>query len=62
MEDDRDIAADLQPQFLDRAADPEDDGRMMVFDRNPNAYWLDDYEEVICDYPANLPYRSHGPE
>jgi len=45
-----------------RAADDADSGRILVFASNPDAYWLDDYEEVTCDYPANLPYRSHGPE
>ena len=45
-----------------RAADDADSGRILVFASNPKAYWLDDYEEVACDYPASLPYRSHGPE
>lgn len=45
-----------------RAADDADSGRIMVFASNPDAYWFDDYDEVICEYPVNLPYRSHGPE
>lgn len=45
-----------------RAAEDADSGRIMVFASNPNACWFDDYEEVICDYPASLPYRSHGPD
>lgn len=45
-----------------RAADDVDSGRIMVFASNPDAYWFDDYDEVICEYPVNLPYRSHGPE
>jgi len=45
-----------------RAACDEDSGRFMVFKSNPDAYWLDDYDEVIRDYPVNLPYRSYGPE
>lgn len=45
-----------------RAACDEDRGRFMAFKCNPNAYWFDDYDEVIQDYPANLPYRSYGPE
>ena len=45
-----------------RAADDADSGRVMVFASNPDAYWFDDYEEVMDDYPANLPYRSHGPD
>lgn len=45
-----------------RAADDNDSGRLLVFASNPNAHWLDDYDEVTCDYPANLPYRSYGPQ
>jgi hypothetical protein len=26
-----------------RAADAENQGRLLVFKRNPDAYWLDDY-------------------
>ena len=45
-----------------RAATDEDSGRFLVLKRNPNAYWLDDYDEVIRDYSVNLPYRSYGPD
>ena len=45
-----------------RAADDKDSGRFLVFKSNPNAYWFDDYEEVVRDYPSHLPYRSYGPE
>ena len=45
-----------------RAARDEDSGCFMAFKSNPNAYWLDDYDEIIQDYPISLPYRSHGPE
>ncbi|MGB2808639.1 MAG: KamA family radical SAM protein [Sedimentisphaerales bacterium] len=45
-----------------RAADDADSGRFLVLKRNPRAYWLDDYDEVIRDYAVNLPYRSYGPE
>jgi KamA family protein len=45
-----------------RAADDADSGRVMVFASNPDACWFDDYDEVICDYPVSLPYRSHGPD
>ncbi|MCD6570542.1 MAG: KamA family radical SAM protein [Deltaproteobacteria bacterium] len=45
-----------------RAADDEDSGHFMIFRSNPDAYWLDDYNEVIQDYPIDLPYRSYGPE
>jgi lysine 2,3-aminomutase len=45
-----------------RAADDADSGRFLVFKSNPNAYWFDDYDEVIRDYPVTQPYRSYGPE
>lgn len=45
-----------------RAACDGDSGRFMVFKSNPNAYWLDDYDEIIRDYSIDLPYRSYGPE
>ena len=45
-----------------RAADDQDSGRFLVFKSNPNAYWFDDYDEVVRDYPINLPYRAYGPE
>ena len=45
-----------------RAADDQDSGRFLVFKSNPNAYWLDDYDEIIRDYAIDLPYRSYGPE
>ncbi len=45
-----------------RAADDQDSGRFLVFKSNPNAYWFDDYDEVVRDYPTNLPYRAYGPE
>jgi lysine 2,3-aminomutase len=33
-----------------QAADPADTGRFMVFRSNPEAYWFDDYEELLDDY------------
>ena len=45
-----------------RAADDQDSGRFLVFKSNPNAYWFDDYDEVVHDYPMNQPYRAYGPE
>jgi lysine 2,3-aminomutase len=44
-----------------RAADNANSGRFLVFKSNPNAYWFDDYDEVIQDY-STQPYRSYGPE
>ena len=38
-----------------RAAKDEDSGRFMVFKSNPDAYWLDDYDEVVQDYSIDLP-------
>ena len=45
-----------------RAANDHESGRFLVLLSNPNAYWLDDYAEMIEDYPMDLPYRSYGPE
>ncbi|MFA5553178.1 MAG: KamA family radical SAM protein [Phycisphaerae bacterium] len=45
-----------------RAAQDEDSGLFLVCKSNPNAYWFDDYEEVITEYPVDMPYRSYGPE
>jgi len=45
-----------------RAANDLESGRFLVLSSNPNAYWLDDYAEMIEDYPIDLPYRSYGPE
>ncbi|MBN2511518.1 MAG: hypothetical protein JXB18_01145, partial [Sedimentisphaerales bacterium] len=38
-----------------RAADDADSGRILVFKRNPEARWLDDYSNPILDYPAEKP-------
>ena len=45
-----------------RAAKDEDSGRFLTFKSNPNACWLEDYDEVTQDYSINLPYRAYGPE
>jgi len=45
-----------------RAAQDKDSGRFMALRCNPQAYWLDDYDEIIRDYPITMPYRSYGPE
>ena len=45
-----------------RSAEDADSGRFMALESNPDAYWLDDYTEVIRDYPIDLPYRSYGPQ
>ncbi|NPA14909.1 MAG: KamA family radical SAM protein [Aquificae bacterium] len=33
-----------------RAADEENAGKFLVFKRNPNAYWFDDYTEKVAEY------------
>ncbi len=38
-----------------RAADDANSGRFMVFKSNPDACWLDDYDEMVDDYPITLP-------
>ncbi len=50
-----------------QAASPTDAGRFMVYERNPEAYWFDDYKNKIEDYSIssdedeNLPFfPSHG--
>ena len=45
-----------------RAANNEDSGKFMVFKRNPEAYWFDDYDEMIKDYPITAAYKTYGPE
>jgi KamA family protein len=45
-----------------RAAEDADSGRFLALVSNPEAYWFDDYTEVIRDYPIGLPYRSYGPQ
>ena len=45
-----------------RAFRDEDSGRFMVFKSNPNAYWFDDYDEPVEDYPINVPQILHSPE
>lgn len=36
-----------------RAVDPVYHGEVMIYKRNPNAYWLDDYNEVIDNHSFN---------
>lgn len=33
-----------------RSAHEANKGRIMIFERNPDAYWLDDYTELVADY------------
>jgi KamA family protein len=41
-----------------RAADPDLSGRVMIFRRNPLAYWFDDYRELVDEYQLENPYES----
>ena len=45
-----------------RAANPQEKARFMIFKRNPNAYWYEDYDEIIKEYSIKNPYRVSGPE
>jgi len=45
-----------------RAANPQEKARFMIFKRNPNAYWYEDYDEIIKEYSVKNPYRVSGPE
>jgi KamA family protein len=33
-----------------RAADPENAGKFMIYRRNPEAHWFDDYKELVEEY------------
>ncbi|EDP75051.1 KamA family radical SAM protein [Hydrogenivirga sp. 128-5-R1-1] len=33
-----------------RAADPENAGKFMIYKRNPDAHWFDDYKELVEEY------------
>jgi L-lysine 2,3-aminomutase len=33
-----------------RAAHEANNGRVLVFERNPEAYWLDDYTNLVAEY------------
>jgi KamA family protein len=41
-----------------RAADPEEKARFLVYRNNPEAYWFDDYVELIDDYGFENPFYS----
>ncbi len=43
-----------------RAADDKNSGKFLVFRSNPKACWFDDYNEIIRQYPIELPYRTQG--
>ena len=37
-----------------RSVDIENDGKFLVFDSNPDAYWFDDYEEAQTIIPKGV--------
>ncbi len=41
-----------------RAADPEEKARFLVYNRNPQAFWFDDYRELVEDYGFENPFYS----
>jgi KamA family protein len=41
-----------------RAAQPSEKSRFLVCRRNPEAYWLDDYTEIVVDYHIENPFLS----
>ena len=45
-----------------RAHRDEDSSQFLVFERNPNAYWFDDYEEAVDIYVPDNPYVLTGTE
>jgi lysine 2,3-aminomutase len=45
-----------------RAADEEDSARFMVFRRNPEAYWLDDYDELVTEEALESPAAWRLPQ
>ncbi len=42
-----------------RAANEENQGRIMVFKRNPDAYWLDDYDELVEEFSFMAPVNMY---
>ncbi len=40
-----------------RSADPQKKAKFMVFKSNPDAYWFDDYDEIVADYSIENPFR-----
>lgn len=45
-----------------RAADDADSSSFFILKRNPHAYWLDDYSEILEKNPIDKLYHSYGPE
>jgi len=45
-----------------RAANPEDKAYIVIFKRNPNAYWYDDYKDMTNDYALDNPFYDSSLE
>lgn len=45
-----------------RAANYDEKAKFFVCRRNPEAYWFDDYAEVVDSYQIQNPFRCYGPE
>ena len=45
-----------------RAANPEEKSRVIIYKRNPEAYWYDDYKEMVTDYSLNNPFLYLEPD
>ena len=45
-----------------RSADEELNSKFLTFKSNPEAYWLDDYDEAADTKTEGVNYRSYGPE
>jgi lysine 2,3-aminomutase len=45
-----------------RAANFSEKGRFFVFASNPQAYWFDDYREMVSVYSFGNPFLRHEPE
>jgi lysine 2,3-aminomutase len=41
-----------------RSADVENDGKFLVCESNPDAYWFDDYEEAQRTFPSNYSIKT----
>ncbi len=39
-----------------RAANPEEKARFLIFRSNPQAHWLDDYDELVDEYTVENPF------
>jgi len=44
---------------LHRAADPGEKARIVIFKRNPEAYWYDDYTDMVDDYILKNPFYDY---